>query len=253
MKKIDFMKYLILFSAYLLLSENVNSQDSIDTIFNTDKSPFKFICSQQIHRIRAAKDGDFLSTGFFIAPNIVLTAAHNLYSTKLTKVSNIILYPGRYKNSCQFDTIKLSGLSLCQKIIKWHPNFRWNHSEVDFGIIVIPDSIIKKTKHWFQTSDFILDSSETLKIGDTIYIAGFPDNGGYHGDLMTYQFQQVKEINENTFKHTFKTEEGNSGSPIWIERNGNAIIVGIHTYLKTATKLSLENSRVLNNWLTSLK
>lgn|SRR5690606_32474184 len=70
----------------------------LDTITNTHVSPFDQICYQEIFRKRKfLKDRSYQSTGFLISQNVVLTAAHNVFSNKLTKVTKITLFPCRHK------------------------------------------------------------------------------------------------------------------------------------------------------------
>ena len=222
----------------------------LDTIRNTTVEPFSQVCYLEIFRVRKAKrDRYFQSTGFLIAPNIILTAAHNIYSNSLTKVTNILIYPGRYMEQYSYDSIEIPGETLCQRSIRVHPKFNWNRADFDFGIIIIPDSILKKIKHWPASSCFNLDTNYHLLESESIHVAGFPASHGYDGSLMTSQVQQCGKVLTNTFSHEFDTQTGNSGSPIWIETNGRRNIVGIHTYAGVATKIDSKYINLILEWI----
>jgi V8-like Glu-specific endopeptidase len=252
--KIKAMKSILAFFVSLAIFYSTKGQviKKLDTVVNTSIEPFSQICYQEIYRVRKfKKDRPFQSSGFLIAPNVVLTAAHNLYSDKWTKVTNITIYPGRYKETYSYDSIELSGELICQNTIMVHPNFYWKRANYDFGIIVIPDSIIKKTKNWPTKSVFTLDTAFVLKQGDTISVAGFPADPKYKydGSLMTYEVQKCGNVAAKTFSHEFDTQTGNSGSPIWVEINGERKIVGVHTYAVTGTKIDKEYIKMILSWI----
>jgi V8-like Glu-specific endopeptidase len=246
------MKHILFLLVAIMLSQVTWSQSfsKLDTITNTSVEPFSQICYQEIFRVRKARvDRTFQSTGFLIAPNVVLTAAHNLYSNSLTKVTNIIIYPGRYKNQYSYDSVEISGEYFCRNSIRVHPNFYWNRINYDFAIIIIPDSLIKKTKRWPTKSCFTLDSTYKLKKGDTIRVAGFPASHGYNGSLMTHEIQQCGNVESKSFSHEFDTQTGNSGSPVWVEINGDRKLVGIHTYAEAGTKIDGEYVKLILDWI----
>lgn len=240
----------IIFSFIAICSVKGQTIKKLDTIVNTSVEPFSQICYQEIYRVRKfKKDRPFQSSGFLIAPNVVLTAAHNLYSDKWTKVTNITIYPGRYKDRYSFDSIMLSGEVVCQNSIRVHPNFYWNKPDYDFAIIIIPDSLIKKTKNWPTKSCFSLDTVFVLKQGDTISVAGFPASHGYDGSLMTYEVQKCGNVATKSFSHDFDTQTGNSGSPIWVESKGERKIVGVHTYAETGTRIDGKYIQMILDWI----
>lgn len=241
----------------ILIFSNYNSANSqtiiaLDTITNTKVEPFSQICKIETFRVRKfKKDRSFESTGFFIAPNVILTAAHNLYSNKLTKVVKIKLLPGKYKDQNSYDSIVINGDELSKNLIRVHSKFNWNKVDFDFGIIIIPDSIINRLKNWPKVSSFNLDKTYNLKKGDTLRIAGFPANGGYDGSIMTYEAQIGKDFSTKKISHSFHTETGNSGSPLWIENGGKKIIIGIHTYTNLATRIDKEYIELIESWINN--
>jgi V8-like Glu-specific endopeptidase len=165
-------------------------------------------------------------------------------------VTEIVIYPGRYKDQYSFDSIRLSGKVVCQNSIAVHPSFSWNRKNYDFGIIVIPDSLLKKTKNWPSKSCFSLDTAYELRGADTISVAGFPASNGYDGSLMTYEVQKCKAIQNKIFLHDFDTQTGNSGSPVWVENYGKRIIVGVHTYANTGTRIDKEYINLIMEWIS---
>jgi V8-like Glu-specific endopeptidase len=54
-----------------------------------------------------------------------------------------------------------------------------------------------------------------------------------------------------TFNHNFDTQTGNSGSPIWVEKDGRKICVGVHTFGGAATKLTKEDIDLIQSWIAA--
>ncbi|MCW3071585.1 MAG: hypothetical protein JWO44_1475 [Bacteroidetes bacterium] len=224
-------------------------------ITNTNVEPFSHICYQQISRKKIFRSSNYMSTGFLIRRNIILTAGHNIYSNAFSTVSNIKIFPGRYKETYTYDVIEIPGTELCQASIRVHPNYSFtknNKIDYDFGIIIIPEAILKNTKNWPTAASFELDKLYTLEPGHEIHVAGFPASHGYDGSLMTAQQQACGNVNEKTFSHEFDTQTGNSGSPVWVEINGKRIVVGVHTFAEAATKLTLENIDHITKWINTV-
>lgn len=247
------MKYqlLFLFVISILSTSQARSQNisTLDTIKDTATDPYRLICYQHIHRKRLLGNSDYHSTGFLIARNVLLTAAHNLFSPTGSKVDRITICPGRFKDKTSYDTIIVSGLTQCKTAVRVNPNFKWKKASCDFAIIIIPEEILNKVKNWPNASSFELDPNIILDKGDRINVAGFPASGGYDGSLMTYQNQDLEDVKEATFHHSFQTETGNSGSPIWVKKDGRLKIVGIHTYAGLATRLTPAAIEMINLWI----
>lgn len=230
----------------------------LDTISATTNKPYSNICYLEIYRERFVKsDGSNLSTGFFIAPNVILTAAHNIYSIKTSRVTEIKIIPAKYYNQFPYDSIIISGKENCNNAIFTHPNYSFTQKankriKYDFGFIVIPTSTIQANPKIPTERYFVLDSTYNLNNGDTLNVAGYPADGGYDGEFLTYQRDTCGNIFPKTFSHNLETFRGNSGSPIWIEKDNKYIIVGIHTFGESATKLDKEYIRLIKKWINQI-
>lgn len=221
-------------------------------IADTSIEPFNQVCSIETYRVRKLKNRNYQSTGFFISPNVILTAGHNLFSNNLTKVTNIKITPGKFKENNTFDILELKGEKLCQSSITVHPDFNWNKVNYDFGIIIIPDSILEN-KNTPKTPVFNLNQNYALNIGDKLNVAGFPASQGFDGSIMTHESQLCQKFTAKKISHSFDTRTGNSGSPIWVEKNSERSLVGIHTYAEASTRIDLEYINLINSWIEEKK
>lgn len=230
----------------------------LDTIKQTTVEPFNNIVFLHIYRekIWPKKDGLAKSTGFLVAPNIILTAAHNIHSVGGSRVTSIKIVPGKYFNQTPYDSIQISGEANCTIAIQTHPNYSFTQIsrkriKHDFGIIIIPQQNLPASFQNLTKTAFQLDSNFVLKRGDTLNVAGYPADRGYgfNGDFLTSQTDICSAAYDKTFNHKLGTYRGNSGSPIWVNSNNKRIIVGIHTFRNAGTLLNKENLRLLLSWI----
>lgn len=228
----------------------------LEKINNTKAPPYNNICYLNIYRERTwpKKDSPNASTGFFIAPNIILTAAHNIHSVNGSRVTSIEIIPGKNYKEYPHGKLKIKGEKECNAAIRTHPDYSFfqlsgNRIKHDFGIIILPDANFKDLKK----DSFILDGNFALKVGDILNVAGYPADldYGYNGDFITFQQDTCSYVGNKVFNHHLDTYRGNSGSPIWINNGDKRILVGIHTFGNAGTLLDKENMSLIEEWLKS--
>lgn len=219
-------------------------------ITDTSQQPFNKICHLRVHRKRALKKNKWYdSTGFFIARNVILTAAHNIHSQRFTKVDSIEINIGQYEDEQLYPAIKLKGLYMCSKSIftprEYKLSQKWTKRILnDYGVIIIPDKYIPKDFEW--QNEFQLNKND--QSDGLMQISGYPANRekGYNGKKMYHQQKDIVIKNANVYKHSFDTEGGNSGSPVWDNTN---TVAGIHTFKRSGTLLDEKALKNINKWI----
>jgi glutamyl endopeptidase len=225
----------------------------VTIIKDTVMAPYRNVCQLEVLR---GRNRWFSSTGFFISPNVVLTAAHNVFSTPLSRVNAVTITPGRNKEEIPFGGIDLYGAN-CQSAIECFSQYRMGarpvvRKQFDVAVIVLKPDAIGSLVNWTYHSDFELAMSVNLMNEESLHIAGYPAYGelnpSFDGTVPVYDVAGSRGIDRNYIFHDLDTETGNSGSPVWVERNGKRIVVGVHTFDGGATML---NGRV-GDWIQSV-
>jgi len=234
----------------LLKSENKIDMSNKVLVTSTSQQPFNKICHLRVHRKRSLKKNKWYnSTGFFIARNVILTAAHNIHSQGFTKVDFVEINIGQCEDIQLFPAIKLKGLYTCSKSIftpkAYKLSQKWTKRILnDYGVIIIPDKYIPKDFEW--QNEFQLN--KTYQYHNPMQIGGYPANrkNGNNGKKMYHQQKDIVIKNANVYTHSFDTEGGNSGSPVWDNAN---TVVGIHTFKRSGTLLDEKALKNINKWI----
>lgn len=214
------------------------------------------ICYQDIRRNPRLSTIDN-STSFFISKNCLLTSAHNVTKLFLHNVNNITIFPMRIGDEKEFDSIYLT--VSYNRNIRYPDAYKFNspktHPPFDFALIFIPDNIINNNPKLNAIKQLpLVQNPETLKIGDTVYCAGYPAEGEYNGEyIMTMDTSIVERLYDGYFTHGLATLQGNSGSPILIKRENKFFVIGINSIGHSGTWLDSKKQTLIRSWIKSLE
>jgi hypothetical protein len=84
----------------------------LDTVYQTITTPYNEVCFLRIRRKRIIGSSYFISTGFLIKPNVVLTAAHNIHSSFNSIVASIEIVLGKYFDKRPEPTVRVPRTNL---------------------------------------------------------------------------------------------------------------------------------------------
>lgn len=214
------------------------------------------VCYQDIRRTPNQSTIDN-STSFFIARNFLLTSGHNVTKLLFHNAKTLTIYPARIHDSKEFDSIKIN--------IDYDKNIRYpdaygfhrprTRKPHDMALIYIPDSQIDANPKLKEIAYLpLLEDTAGLRVGDTLYCAGYPAAGEYENQyVMTMDTSTVKTLENGFFSHDLKTVTGNSGSPIMVKRNSRFFVVGINSIRYDGTWLNDEKKALIKRWMAELK
>lgn len=205
--------------------ENILGEDTRTVVENTTEYPYSTLCKLIIHFVGTDKvSHSFIGTGFFIADNQILTAAHCIYDkTYGGMASSIEIYPASdSQGNLPYGSFKVTpqNVRVTSQWISSQP------TDQDFGLIILNQAVGKKT------GTLTLSSTPTQNIGQEVMVAGYPYQAGDKVSTLPAKkgyglFDSLNSSRSRTMYHTVDTQPGQSGSPIL---NANNEVIGIHTF-----------------------
>lgn len=197
---------------------------------NTTLSPFKQIGYMEMGYINKGKMLWYVGTGSLVSGNTVLTAAHNLYDTKLKSwATTVIFQPGM----TNYTAPKAITSKKLYAMVGYTAN---NDSNYDIGLVKLSASV--------GNTGFLTYKSPTANVSYDAMISGYP------GDKPGSQWYHTGKAMVGTQKivYPIDTTPGQSGAPIL---NGKTVI-GVHT-LGSGVNEGVRITPTFYNWITSIK
>ena len=194
----------------------------------TDTTQFPF---RQIGRLSMG------CTGTYIARNLVLTAAHCLYSTETDtwqKAADITFSPGQsaapnwieeiftsfgLRTAAQpYGSIKVKQIGVPQCYLEGE---NWN-PECDWGVVILADNPMGDFNGYLG---FGYRSDAQWDGGMDLNLAGYPQSKNQ--EMWHDTCKSELGYNGEVFNHHCDTQGGNSGSGVFVE-DGGTYVVGVH-------------------------
>lgn len=151
-------------------------------------------------------------TGFYVAPNIILTAGHNLLHPTYGAVSSVAVDPcGTYASQVVL-------ARYCHIPTQWAENY---NSDYDYGIIVMPDAGLGNS-----LGTLGLSAKSDSELGSLcVAVCGFP---GVSNGALWEHVNYIQTLSARRIWYDVDTSGGQSGAPVWLMSN-RSMVIGIHT------------------------
>jgi V8-like Glu-specific endopeptidase len=217
--------------------EVILGKDDRVQIKNTRTTPWNKICHLSIQTSTGKR---YLGTGFIVGPRTIITAGHCVYfHSQGGWAKEIIVTPGRDGASVPFKSFKATSF---RSVKGWVKNKSRNY---DYGAIILPKNVMLPTT--LGAFGFASLSSASL-LNSKMNTAGYP--GDKAAGTMWFHGDKVKSVTPRTIVYRADTMAGQSGSPVWVNRNGKRIVVGIHT---NGDKRGNSSTRIVKPVFNNLK
>jgi V8-like Glu-specific endopeptidase len=219
--------------------EAIVDRDDRVRITQTTGLPWRRLCAL---RIQFPSGSSFRGTGFLIGPRAVVTAGHCVYLRNQGGwARKVEVIPGCNGTQRPFGQVESSSF---RSVGGWVNS---GAPESDYGCIVLPAGAFNGRN--LGSFGFAAFEAPVL-LAQPAVIAGFP------GDKPPYEMwgaaRALKGVTAKTILYNTATMGGQSGAPVYIKRNGQRFVVGIHNYGSstgnTATRITRPVYERLLGW-----
>ncbi|CAN92388.1 glutamyl endopeptidase [Sorangium cellulosum So ce56] len=208
-------------------------------ILNPQLAPWRAICALRIH----AADGSLWhGTGWFIGPRTVITAGHCIFMHNYGEwVTSVEVIPALDGDSRPFGS---AVGTVFRTVEGWVAD---RDDSYDYGAILLGEDLGTHTGH------FVVDALSDQDLESAmVNLAGYPIDRDMATRLY-FHARQLQSVEIFRLLYDIDTESGQSGSPIWLVRNGQQIAVGLHTKgdasVNWGTRISVDVLGNLRRWL----
>ncbi len=201
---------------------------SRNRVVNAQLAPYAYICLIEMYRL--GEDNQPVtfvnrSTGFLIAPNVIVTAGHSLQQEE-TRIYKLKIYPHQNSETKSQEKLILESKDFTIRTVPEYNN-PYCYVKDDFGIIFLkkPELPDWAKQHFpWRRSNY---ENRLLAAGQAIRIAGYPiDRPDFE---LWEESGGIIEVTNRCILHPFTTTRRNSGSPVWMnDPAGGYRVVGIH-------------------------
>lgn len=202
------------FSEVEAIPEGIIDSDNQILVTNTLLTPYR-----QVVRLESFfASGVLYGTGVMIGPDLVLTAAHNVYNIKQGQwTEDVLVIPAQNGEAEPYGKYQAGRIFM----LKSYQNEETGTSE-SFDM-----AVIKLTQPVDSQVGFLPVSTE-ISDGNRIQVAGYPypKTSDWKIGFMYTMWGEATSIKDNLIRYEIDTESGQSGSPVLNQDNE---IVGIHT------------------------
>lgn len=205
----------------------------------TTQIPWRRICAL---RITFPSGATYRGSGFLIGPRAVATAGHCVYlHNQGGWARRIEVIPGCNGSTRPFGQAVSTSF---RSVVGWVTNKK---PEYDYGCIVLPPGSFGGS----NLGSFGFASFDAAKLlAQPAVLAGYPGDKPF-AELWGMA-RKIKTVTTKTLIYDIDTMGGQSGAPVYIMRNGQRYVVGIHNYGaaagNSATRVTAEVFQRLLGW-----
>lgn len=220
-----------------ITAEVLIGHDDRQRVTNTLAYPYGCICHLSI---RARNGGLFVGTGWLADEQTVITAGHCLYMHREGGwAASIDVYPGRNGNS-------IPRRARAERMWSTRGWTEQRSAPADYGAIRLDKKI-----EGVGTFGFGALTNEELK-ANLFHIVGYPADK--RGEMWGHG-RRLSNVQSDVLIYDIDTYGGNSGGPLFLVRNGDSIVVGIHNYGdvsgNSATRITNTVYKRIQGWISA--
>lgn len=198
---------------------------------DTESFPHSAIC----YLVLNGRFGSARGTGFFISPDTIVTAGHCLHG-RFGYIRSAQVIAGRDGENWPYEPVTSTRFRVCAE---WS---RGRLAAFDYGVIRLSESNLGQRVGHFDIA----------ALSDAELLSSVLTTAGYPADIEPSTRQHVNSgpcdfVEPQRLGYSLDTWKGASGSPVWTQRDGRSVAVGIHNYGHCPNRATRINARVLGD------
>lgn len=180
--------------------------------------PFSAVCQLRM-QMSGTGSSWFHGTGFYIGPNRILTAGHNIFGED-GFATRMIVTPGRNGSERPFGSFEVQPAAMVA-----HPSWRRRPKSAAFDLAVLKVRTGPPNGEFFELEELRF----TPKSG--IAVCGYAADraAGVDPDQQNLDYDTIRDLDAESFTYSLNTTGGTSGSPVFYVTHGAIRAVGVHS------------------------
>jgi glutamyl endopeptidase len=205
------------FGNHAILEVVIGNDDRVKvTAGDLTTNPYRQIAAL---RIEAQTGALFVGTGWYIGPRALATAGHCVYlHDEGGWPKSIEVIPAKFGPTEPYGQLQATRFRAAKG---------WTElvsQDFDYGVILLDSEETGKRVGWFEVDVF----GDAQLSGDA-NISGYPADRD-NANFQYFHARPLKRITETRLVYEIDTFGGQSGSPIWLDIQGEGVVaVGVHT------------------------
>lgn len=181
--------------------------------------PHSAICQLQVTNDDGSRG---MGTGFYIAPDRILTVAHNLALGSARAVA-IDVFPGRAPNMSTFPEFRVTGAENFLPYPKYNPTAAVTLRFADFDLGVIKVNQPPPNNEFFE-----IEEQRMSPISGMI-VCGYAADGNVNRNQQNMDVDSIRDVDPESFTYALQIRRGSSGAPVFYVDGDRIIATGIQS------------------------
>ena len=197
----------------------------------TEVFPNRFVCYMETYWPNGKVDK---ATGWLCGPSTMMTVAHNIYDPEHGWPKSIKIWPGRNKNSAPYGSASVTEIHMPAAYK------RLSITKYDVAMLYLNTPIGSKTGY------FGIKYRPESYVSSSVMIAGYPLSK--NKELWKAGGKILKAL-PSELHYTIDTENGQSGSPVYLGSGSERYCIGIHSGSQSKYNVGNRITHCIFNWV----
>lgn len=199
--------------------------EEVPTVGRTGPHPFESVCRLHVERDKFVWRPTNFSTAFLIDDDVLVTAAHNVHSQGFWRFSSRVRHgsitAGHAADGPAWSAAGRFGPSDVRVASGYQ--FWPKRYDRDYALILLPSPAPYRSSFRLLRPD-----DRSVERCEPVFIAGHPGDPLDSKRMHTAR-GRVTHVGPHLITYDIDTQRGNSGGPVWVERDdGEYVVAGIH-------------------------